>query len=414
MSGIPAYTGAVLPAISAWWDAVQWLPQCVEERVGTPGLRPGFVIPCRLAARMCPSVDRLCTYVSRRVPQAESCRFRYVMLHRAGMPIPRQHGVHFNKAHNVAAPCLRMALPASLGLAEVFSCSGMNAMPIAVRIVAEADPALVPYNVGFVLFQGRNGGNCMIDYLTLGVAAFSAGLVDAVVGGGGLIQIPAIFSVFTTTAPATLLGTNKLASVFGTSAAAVNYARRVRIAWSTAAPASMAALVFAFVGAYTVTRIPPDFLRSLLPLVLIAVAVYTFKRKDLGSIHAPLFAGLQEKAWAIGIGALIGFYDGFFGPGTGSFLVFLFVRFFGFDFLSASAVAKVVNVACNIAALAWFGWSGHLIWQLGLTMAVCNVCGSLVGTKLALKHGSGFVRRLFLVVVSILIVKTSYDAWLRW
>ncbi len=283
---------------------------------------------------------------------------------------------------------------------------------MALRIVAEAQYRPVPYNVGF--FRRPRGGTGMVDYLTLGVAAFGAGLVDAVVGGGGLIQIPAIFSVFTTTAPATLLGTNKLASVFGTAAAAVNYARRVRIAWSTAAPASMAALVFAFIGAYTVTKIPPDFLRSLLPLVLLAVAIYTFKRKDLGSVHAPLFAGFQEKAWAIGIGSLIGFYDGFFGPGTGSFLVFLFVRFFGFDFLAASAVAKVVNVACNLAALAWFGWSGHLIWQLGLTMAVCNVAGSLVGTKLALKHGSGFVRRLFLVVVSVLIVKTSYDAWLRW
>jgi uncharacterized membrane protein YfcA len=113
------------------------------------------------------------------------------------------------------------------------------------------------------------------------------------------------------------------------------------------------------------------------------------------------------------IGALIGFYDGFFGPGTGSFLVFLFVRFFGFDFLAASAVAKVVNVACNFAALAWFGYSGHLIWQLGLMMAAFQVIGSILGTKLALKHGSGFVRRLFLVVVVVLIFKTGYDAFLK-
>ncbi|KQV90082.1 hypothetical protein ASD15_25765 [Massilia sp. Root351] len=253
----------------------------------------------------------------------------------------------------------------------------------------------------------------MVDYLVLGVAAFAAGLVDAVVGGGGLIQIPAVFSVFPTTAPATLLGTNKLASIFGTAAAAVNYARRVRIAWSTAAPASAAALIFAFLGAYTVTRIPPDFMRSLLPVVLIAVAVYTFCKKDLGSVHAPLHTGFREQAWAVVIGALIGFYDGFFGPGTGSFLVFLFVRFFGFDFLAASAVAKVVNVACNFAALVWFGYSGHLLWQLGLMMAVCQVCGSILGTKLALKHGSGFVRRLFLVVVTILIFKTGYDAFLK-
>jgi uncharacterized membrane protein YfcA len=253
----------------------------------------------------------------------------------------------------------------------------------------------------------------MVEYLTLGVAAFSAGLVDAVVGGGGLIQIPTLFSVFGNTAPATLLGTNKMASIFGTAAAAVNYARRVRIAWSTAAPASMAALVFAFLGAYTVTRIPPDFMRSLLPLVLIAVAAYTFWKKDLGSVHAPLHTGTKERVWAVVIGALIGFYDGFFGPGTGSFLVFLFVRFFGFDFLAASAVAKVVNVACNFAALAWFGYSGHLIWQLGLMMAAFQVIGSILGTKLALKHGSGFVRRLFLVVVVVLIFKTGYDAFLK-
>ena len=125
-----------------------------------------------------------------------------------------------------------------------------------------------------------------------------------------------------------------------------------------------------------------------------------------------MHSGMQEKFIAVGIGASIGFYDGFFGPGTGSFLVFMFVRFSGFDFLSASAVAKVVNVACNFAALMWFGISGHLLWQLGLLMAACQVAGSLVGTKLAIKHGSAFVRKLFLVVVSVLIVKTGYDAFI--
>lgn len=254
----------------------------------------------------------------------------------------------------------------------------------------------------------------MVDILFLGAAAFLAGLVDAVVGGGGLIQLPVLFSMFPTTAPATLLGTSKLAGIFGTAAAAVNYARRVRIAWSAAAPAAVAAFAMSFCGAYTVTKIPPDFLRSLLPLILLAVAIYTFWKKDFGSIHAPRHDGAKERVIAIGIGGCIGFYDGFFGPGTGSFLVFLFVRFFGFDFLAASAVAKVVNVACNFAALMWFGISGHLLWQLGLLMAVCQIAGSLVGTKLAIKHGSGFVRKLFLVVVSVLIVKTGYDAIVRW
>ena len=254
----------------------------------------------------------------------------------------------------------------------------------------------------------------MIDFALLGCAAFLAGLVDAVVGGGGLIQIPVLFSVFPKEVPATLLGTSKLAGIFGTGAAAVNYARRVRVAWSATAPAAMAAFLLSFAGAYTVTRVPADFVRTLLPVILLFVAVYTFRKKDFGSVHAPVHSGMAERYAAIGMGAAIGFYDGFFGPGTGSFLIFLFVRFFGFDFLSASAAAKVVNVACNLSALMWFGYSGHLLWQLGLLMAVCQVAGSLVGTKLAIKHGSQFVRKLFLAVVTLLIFKTGYDAVVRW
>ncbi len=252
----------------------------------------------------------------------------------------------------------------------------------------------------------------MEDYVILAVAAFVAGMIDAVVGGGGLVQLPALFSTLPNVAPATLLGTSKLAGVWGTGAAALGFARRVRVQWSTAVPAAVAAFALSFAGAYTVTHIPPDFIRKLLPFILVAVAAYTFAKKDFGSIHAPLHIGGKEKAWAILVGGSIGFYDGFFGPGTGSFLVFLFVRFFGFDFLGASAVAKVVNVACNIAALLWFGYSGHLLWQLGAVMAVCNVLGSLIGIRLALRHGSGFVRKLFLVVVTGLILKTGYDAFI--
>ena len=253
-----------------------------------------------------------------------------------------------------------------------------------------------------------------MDFVLLGCAAFLAGLVDAVVGGGGLIQIPVMFSIFPKEVPATLLGTSKLAGIFGTGAAAVNYTRRIRVAWSAAAPAAIAAFALSFAGAYTVTHVPADFVRTLLPFVLLAVAIYTFSKKDLGSIHAPLHSGNTERLVAVGMGCCIGFYDGFFGPGTGSFLLFLFVRFFGFDFLSASAAAKVVNVACNFSALMWFGYSGHLLFQLGLLMALCQIAGSLVGTRLAIKHGSVFVRKLFLVVVSLLIVKTGYDAISKW
>lgn len=253
-----------------------------------------------------------------------------------------------------------------------------------------------------------------MDLVLLGCAAFFAGLVDAVVGGGGLIQLPVMFSVFPHHPPATLLGTSKLAGLFGTGAAAINYARRVRVAWSAAAPAALAAFVLSFAGAYTVTKVPADFVRALLPVLLVAVAVYTFRKKDFGSIHAPRHSGNTERYVAIGMGACIGFYDGLFGPGTGSFLIFLYIRFFGFDFLSASAAAKVVNVACNLSALMWFGYSGHVLLQIALMMAACQVAGSLIGTKLAIKHGSAFVRKLFLGVVSLLILKTGYDAFIKW
>lgn len=251
------------------------------------------------------------------------------------------------------------------------------------------------------------------DYVVLAIAALLAGLIDAVVGGGGLIQIPALFSTLPNVAPATLLGTNKFAGIWGTGAAAINFSRRVKLQWGTAAPAALAAFVFAFLGAFTVTHIPPDFMRKLLPFVLVAVGWYTLKKKDFGSIHAPVHEGAKEKWLAVLVGSGIGFYDGFFGPGTGSFLVFLFVRLFGFDFLGASAVAKIVNVACNLSALMWFGYSGHVLWLLAAMMAVCNVSGSLIGSHLAIRHGSGFVRIVFLFVVSALILKTSFDAFVK-
>ena len=214
-------------------------------------------------------------------------------------------------------------------------------------------------------------------------------------------------------APALLLGTNKVASVFGTSAAAIQYVRRVEVAWNTVLPATAAALVFAFLGAWTVTQIPPDFLRNALPFILAAVALYTFKKKDFGSRHAPRHEGRGERVRGAAVGGVIGFYDGFFGPGTGSFLIFVFVRFFGFDFVRASAAAKVVNVACNLAAIAWFASAGQVAFGVALSMAVFNVSGALVGSRLAMARGTGFVRHLFLIVVVSLIVKTGYDAFIH-
>ncbi len=248
-------------------------------------------------------------------------------------------------------------------------------------------------------------------WLMLGLAALFAGLVDAVVGGGGLIQVPALFSAFPQLAPPTLFGTNKLSSVWGTAFAARSYARKIAIDLGIVLPASAAALVCAFAGAYAITIFPPDIFRKLLPAILLLVALYVLRRRDFGTEYRPSCTGRVKQLRAVLVGAVIGFYDGFFGPGTGSFLIFAFIRGFGLDFLRASALAKLVNVACNVAALAWFLPTSQPLWQLGLWMAVCNVAGSILGARLALKGGSRLIRVLFLWVLAALILKTGMDAY---
>ena len=253
-----------------------------------------------------------------------------------------------------------------------------------------------------------------IDYLQLAVlagGALFAGLIDSMVGGGGLVQIPALFTVLPKEAPATLFGTNKIASVFGTANAAWRYSRRVAMPWGTTLPAAIAAFVFSYLGAMAVAWAPRELLRPLILILLVASAAYTFWRKDFGIVHRPQHAGRSELVYALLVGGAIGFYDGFFGPGTGSFLIFLFIRFFGFDFLHASAASKVVNVATNLAAISFFLPNGYVLPVLAVLMAVLNVVGSLIGTHLALRHGSALVRKVFLVVVGTLIVKFAWDTF---
>lgn len=246
------------------------------------------------------------------------------------------------------------------------------------------------------------------DWFILAPAAFFAGMVDAVVGGGGLIQIPVLLSAFPQTAIPTLFGSNKVSSLAGTSAALWRYARAVRIPWRLVLPATAAALIGAWLGAAVVAWLSREAMRPLVVVLMLAVAIYTFLRKDLGQTesHAPR-AGDAWRGAAFGL--LIGLYDGFFGPGTGSFLLFGFVRFFGMDFVRASASAKVINCATNVSAIAFFASHGPILWTVGLTMAVCNLLGAQVGTHLALRHGAGFIRKAFLLVVAVLIVKQVYD-----
>jgi uncharacterized membrane protein YfcA len=241
-------------------------------------------------------------------------------------------------------------------------------------------------------------------------AAFLAGGVDAIVGGGGLIQLPALFAALPAAPPATLLGTSKLAGLAGTSSAALRYARAVPIPWRRLAPAGAIAFAGALAGAVTVTHVPAAAFRPLVPVLLTAVLAYTLLQHDLGHAHAPR---ALDRAATLGGGATVGaiaFYDGFFGPGTGSFLMLLFVRHYGYDFLNAAASARVLNAATNVAALAWFGSRGHILWPTGLAMAAANVAGAQLGTRLALERGARFVRGVFITVVALLIARTAWAA----
>ena len=249
-------------------------------------------------------------------------------------------------------------------------------------------------------------------WLTLLLAACFAGFVDAVAGGGGLIQVPALFAALPREAPATLFGTNKIASIFGTLSAARRYVRAVEMPWKLVLPAAVAAFVFSFAGAAVVAWLPKDVVRPLVLVLLVAVAVYTWTKPDFGvSKRSPRIAAEHALLVALLVGAVMGFYDGFFGPGAGSFMIFAFVRLYGMDFLHASASAKILNAATNAGALLLFAPSGHVLWALGLGMALCNIAGAQLGSRLAIRHGSGFVRVVFLVMTTLLIAKIGWDTF---
>lgn len=249
-------------------------------------------------------------------------------------------------------------------------------------------------------------------WVALGLAAFFAGTVDAAAGGGGLIQVPALLLAFPHEPLANLFGTNKLASVVGTTAAGVRYLRRVAFPGALLAGVVGAAAVGSFLGASAVTHLPQAVVRPLVALLLAAVALYTFWNKGLGVTARAAPLRRWEIALAVGAAAVIGAYDGFLGPGTGSFLIFAFVRGLHFDFLQASALAKVANVATNVAAIGYFSWQAEPLWVLGAWMAGCNLLGAFAGTWLAFRVGSRWLRRLFLVVVVLTLLRLAGQSML--
>jgi uncharacterized protein len=247
----------------------------------------------------------------------------------------------------------------------------------------------------------------------LGIMAFVAGFIDSVVGGGGLIQLPALLISFPKNALPMLFGTNKIAALSGTSVAAYQYSRRIKFDLRLLLVISLFALIASALGAKSLSYFKVDVLKPVILAALILIAVYTFLKKDLGSVQTKTLPIGKQMLFGSILATVIGFYDGFFGPGTGSFFVLGFVLVIGFDFLTASAYAKFINCITNISALIVFIKQGNFILGIAVLMAVCNITGSIFGSRLALKKGNSFIRVIFLVIVVIMILRYGYDVLLK-
>ncbi|MDR3560385.1 MAG: TSUP family transporter [Negativicutes bacterium] len=248
--------------------------------------------------------------------------------------------------------------------------------------------------------------------IVLGFFAFCGGLIDAAVGGGGLVQLPALLHALPQYSLATVFGTNKLAVLAGNFSSVFTYLKRIKILWKLMLPIMCSAFIFSFLGALSVSLVPKRLMEYVAFFVLIMMAAYTFFKKNLGRVNSDVQIGKKEVLLGFFFGGLIGFYDGVFGPGSGSLLLFVFVRYFGFDFLNASASAKLVNLGTFSAALMFFIPSGNVLWTLGGVVAVCNMAGSMTGVFLALRYGSGFIRIFFLILLVFLIGRMGVSMFL--
>ena len=246
----------------------------------------------------------------------------------------------------------------------------------------------------------------------LALASGFAGFVDAMAGGGGLIQLPALLIGLPNKELPLILGTNKVPSIFGTAAAARNFFKNIK----PDIPLTVSMMGPAFIGSITgaafAATVPKDFFKPFVVFLLITVAIYTWRKPALGMNENLKFTHKKRLLFVALIGLLIGFYDGIFGPGTGTFLVFFLVSGIGYAFLKASATAKLVNIATNAGAILSFQLTGYIWWQLGLLLAFANVLGAVIGSRLAIKGGSPLVRKVFLAVIFLLITRVAWDTFI--
>ncbi|MEO6510510.1 MAG: TSUP family transporter [Nocardioides sp.] len=248
----------------------------------------------------------------------------------------------------------------------------------------------------------------------LAMAGLAAGFVDAVVGGGGLIQLPALLIGLPHASPVQILATNKLAGICGTSVSSVTYYRRVRPDPRTFLPLMVFAFIGSVGGAIVASHVPRSSFEPIVLVALVVVGAYVLLKRDLGEVTELRFAGPHHLLAAIGIGVLVGFYDGALGPGTGSFFVFGLVGLLGYNFLEASAKARIANWATNFAALVVFVPQGEVLWRTGLVMGACNLLGGYLGARTAVARGARFVRVFFIVVVSAFVVRIGGDVLGVW
>ncbi len=246
----------------------------------------------------------------------------------------------------------------------------------------------------------------------LALASGFAGFVDAMAGGGGLIQLPALLIGLPNKELPLILGTNKVSSIFGTTAAARNYFKNIKPDISLTISMMGPAFIGSMTGAAFAAAIPKDFFKPFIVFLLITVAIYTWRKPALGMNEDLKFTHKKRLLFVALIGLLIGFYDGIFGPGTGTFLVFFLVSGIGYAFLKASATAKLINIATNAGAILSFQLTGHIWWQLGLLLAFANVAGAVIGSRLAIKGGSPLVRKVFLAVIFLLIARVAWDTFI--